>query len=915
MFTNKVYKYIIYTNNIVCFQEVEDMSSNIKKIYYLSSTHWDREWYRPFQGFRFALVGRINEVITTLENDPSFSTFIMDGQTIVLDDYCQIEPENKERLVQLIKDQRIVVGPWYTMPDEFLVSGESLIRNLIIGHSLAEAYGSSAMKYGYICDIFGHIAQFPQILKGFNINGALLGRGTNNHNCPSHFLWESPDGSQCITFKVPEETGYATFWSEVYMDYLFGTDPDKENLIKRACAYVDKECERSNVPYIVLMDGMDHERIHELAPWIASRLSEIYDCPVVFENMENLVKELAEYTQHMPVKQGELNETAKIQSGHNMLITNTLSSRYDLKKANDECQILLENWMLPMSAVAAIKGYHIQKSYTDLAYRYLIQCQAHDSICGCSIDAVHKDMHYRYRQVECIGNEVIKASISHMVKDVKTDSSSDIRLLTIFNPLPYPRHETISVTIDFNRDFKPKFKEQASYEFKNGFKLIEEKGEETPYNLTNISYNSFSEKPGNFYRNEADLYTIAFTADLPPMGSAEYLLVPYEKPIRYLSEISTSETSCENEYIRLDINLDGTINLLDKETGNEYRQLLSYVDDGEIGDGWFHANPVSDRAVSSHGSSCMIEKVDDGPAACTFNVTNYMRVPKKVTRHIHGNCRSDDTVDLKITSRITISKANNWVDIKTSVDNTALDHRLRLKIPTGINSGKYYADQAFSFVERTTGFDRNTGEWKEPDLVEKSFESIVMKRDAAGDGLAFISAAGLHECAALDDKEGTIFITLLRSFSKTHLTDGEIDGQLQQTLEYSYRLVPVRSTNSFADMVRFKDCLQTGTRVITNRVGKTYSLVGQHGAFSLTEGNVVLSLLKRSEEKGNNSIIVRMSNYSDSYSIASYQCMCSIKQAYETNMMEENITTAVFHDNVLELELKPWEIKTYRIIL
>ena len=217
------------------------MPSKIKKIYYLSSTHWDREWYRPFQEFRFVLVDRINEIMNVLERDPLFQTFIMDGQTIVLEDYCQIEPGNRKRLETLIRDGRIAVGPWYTMPDEYLVSGESLIRNLLMGHALAEDYGGSAMKYGYLCDAFGHIAQMPQILKGFNISGALLGRGTNYHTCPSHFLWESPDGSRCVTFKVPEETGYGTFWSDVYLDYFLGKDPDKENIIRRACAYVEKE--------------------------------------------------------------------------------------------------------------------------------------------------------------------------------------------------------------------------------------------------------------------------------------------------------------------------------------------------------------------------------------------------------------------------------------------------------------------------------------------------------------------------------------------------------------------------------------------------------------------------------------------------------------------------------------------------
>ncbi|HHU77666.1 MAG TPA: hypothetical protein GXZ29_02120 [Clostridiales bacterium] len=888
--------------------------SEIKKIYYVSSTHWDREWHRSFQSFRFALVNRINEIMDVLDKDPSFTSFIMDGQTIVLDDYCRIEPGKKDRLVRLINEGRIIVGPWYTMPDEYLVSGESLIRNLMIGHKLAEAYGSKAMKYGYICDIFGHIAQMPQIFRGFGIQGALLGRGTNEHNCPSHFRWKALDGSECITFKVPEETGYATFWSEVYIDYLTGKDPDKENIIKRACAYIENEKKRSDIPYILLMDGMDHERIHEIAPWVASRLSEIYGCPVVFDNLEKLVDDLKEYVEEMPVKRGELNETARKQSGHNMLITNTLSSRYDLKERNDSCEALLEKWMLPVSAIAELEGFHIQNTYTDLAYKYLIPCHAHDSICGCSIDSVHRDMHYRFRQVSDIGNEVVNAAICHLAGNTDSDPGSDYRMLSIFNPLPFPRKETIFVKVDFNKDFKSKFMEQAGWEVKNGFKLYNEKGEEIPYNLTDISYNSFTDRPGEFYRSQKDIYTLAFTADLPPMGMAQYQIVPQDKPTRYLEELSLSEEVCENEFIRLEINANGTVNIVDKETGREYRHLLSFIDNGEIGDGWHHASPIRDRIISSFGSNFMIEKIDDGPAACTFRITCHMRVPKEIIRGPHGNRRSDETAELRISSDITLAKANRWVDIKTTVYNNVKDHRLKMRIPTGITAGKYYVNQAFAFAERDTGFDRNTGDWKEPALAEKSFDSIVMKRDEEGCGIAFMSAAGLHECAALDDEDGSLYITMLRSFSKTHLTDGESDGQLQQALEYRYRLMPVHPTDSFAHLIRVKDCLQADIRMVTNRVKNTSKPAAERSVFALSGENVVLSLLKKPEDEQGNCVIVRLSNYSDSSSSAQLLCAYDIKEACETDMLEQKLTEAVFHGNKLEMEFEPWEIKTYRIV-
>ncbi len=164
------------------------MNNKELSIYYFSATHWDREWYQTFQGFRYRLVKMMNDLIGLLETDSEFKTFHFDGQTIILEDFTEIEPEKKNHLFKLIKEKRLLIGPWYVMPDEFLLSGESLIRNLIIGHEIAEKWDTEAWKYGYICDIFGHIAQMPQIFNGFGIKHSLLGRGTNQHNCPSHLV-------------------------------------------------------------------------------------------------------------------------------------------------------------------------------------------------------------------------------------------------------------------------------------------------------------------------------------------------------------------------------------------------------------------------------------------------------------------------------------------------------------------------------------------------------------------------------------------------------------------------------------------------------------------------------------------------------------------------------------------------------
>jgi mannosylglycerate hydrolase len=145
-------------------------------VHFVSHTHWDREWYLTYEQFRLRLVGLIDRLLDLMESRPDFEFFHLDGQTIVLEDYLELRPAQEGRLRKLIEDGRILIGPWYDMPDEFLVSGESLVRNLALGHRLASTFGTP-MPVGYLPDLFGHVAQMPQILRGLGLDNAILWRG------------------------------------------------------------------------------------------------------------------------------------------------------------------------------------------------------------------------------------------------------------------------------------------------------------------------------------------------------------------------------------------------------------------------------------------------------------------------------------------------------------------------------------------------------------------------------------------------------------------------------------------------------------------------------------------------------------------------------------------------------------------
>lgn len=897
-----------------------------KKIYYFSSTHWDREWYKTFQQFRVRLVDTIDGVMETLEKNKEFTHFTMDGQTSVLDDYVEIMPKNRARLKKLISDGRISVGPWYTQPDEYLLSGESIIQNLLYGHKKSEEFGATAMKYGYVPDTFGHIAQLPQIFRGFGIESALVGRGVCDGTFPAFFMWESPDKSQCSTYKVSEILGYGSF-RPVMKGYLRSPNqPEEKNTskaaleddvaLKRACEFIEEEMERTHLPFVILMDGLDHMPIHVNAVKIAKRISEYYDCPVVFDSLEELAKDIKEYENTLTVKVGELNKTGKSIREFTETIRYTLSSRYDIKKANDTAQNLLEKWMLPLSAIARLNGINIPRGYEEVAYKNMLLNHAHDSICGCSIDEVHQDMNNRFKQVNEIAEEITaKAIVSLMKVDIKASTEKQ-QFLRVFNPLFTERDETITAEIIFepgNSMYKYRDSHFSLYDI-NAFKLKDINDNEIPYQIVKVNKNSFYKIPTGMQNQKKDVYTIIFNAKLPANSYAQYFIVPSNTPVRYLERMEKERLEAENEYISLKINENGTFNIYDKKTERTYSQLNSFIDNSDIGDGWRHTPSIEDVFCYSDGAGRRIEKINDGPNSVTFKVTNILEIPVSAKVSANSWGRSEEYTKLEIASFITLGSRNRWVDVKTVVNNKASDHRLKVLLPTGIKNIGYYASQAFAFVKRSTGSNLDSGEWMEFDKPENNFEGIVLKKDDEGRGLAFISAYGLHECEAKTDKKGTLAVTLLRAIGHTAFTDGQPDGQLQGSHTYEYRLLTFSGDDTFGDMVVIKDRLRAGIKNITAYFDASAAAedIGKQKGFSLISRNIVISSMKSAEDN-DHSIIVRICNYSDEASSGEFISPYDIKAVSETDLLENIKEKIDFNSKSIVFKAEPWQIKTYRI--
>lgn len=870
-----------------------------EKIFYFSSTHWDREWYRTVDEYRFRLVRVMDKVIKTLETNPDFEIFTLDGQTSPLGDYLTVRGEQKEALIRLTKSGKLVLGPWYTMPDEFLISGESMVQNLLKGHEIAKKFQAETLKSGYLCDCFGHVANLPQILQGFGIDNVVISRGTNDSELECFFRWQSPDGAQVAAFKAPEICGYGSFYWEAIAPFGPDYTAHLDEITANAVDYVNRELTRTTLPYVILMDGMDHQYIHEFMPEVLRRLEKHFGCPVVQERLDHVFREI---DGSMPEVMGELCAHSKENVMHNKLIPHTLSSRYDLKRANDDCQNALERYAMPSAAVDVMTGEDPIFSFLTYAYDLLLQNHAHDSICGCSIAAVHREMHTRFEKCR---NTADTFFLQFCERENRRSVSPDGDVLVkVFNPLPYTYRGLLELDIDFPQDFPVRELPYVKYEQRNAFHVYNESGEQLPYNLIRAFRGNFIRVAdgGNL---PADTHRVALIGELRPMGFTTFRVVPAEKPCRILDRFSTGTVSCENQWIRFRVNSDGTVQITDKETGEVYDHLHSFLDCGEVGDGWFHIRPIQDRMISSLGCPVSVEKVFDGYAACKFRVIYRMQLPKQPVQDHDFLTRSQEYTEVTIASEFTVSRTSKLVTVETVVDNTAMGHRLQLHLPTRVQTEQYHVNQCDLMLTRKCGMDVSHFDWKEADISEYSFENMAWIREG-NRGLLFLSGGGLHEISCLADEENSMDITLLRCFSKTVGTDGEPDGEMLGKQMFRYALCPI-SGETDRELVVMKDQFVSAPRCFTVPKG---ALTEEESAFTLrSQGSAYVTAMP-SKDQG---ILLRLVNYTAEEDRCAFTFAKPVSSACLCNFLEEPCGEGEIQGNTVRFSVPPYKIATVHV--
>jgi alpha-mannosidase len=346
-------------------------------------THWDREWYLPYEQFRLLLGKRVDGVLDALERDPAFRSFTLDGQAIVLEDYVEVRPDEEPRLRALLAGGRLEVGPWYVLPDEILVGGESLVRNLLLGRRVCRRFGGEPSAAGYEPDSFGHPAQLPQLLAGFGLRTFLFSRGLGDEldEVGIVFRWRAA-GSEVVACQMLPH--YDNFARLTWYD----------DAAERVEAVVDRfgaQLREAGQDTILLANGSDHLPIEAELPEICAELEGRFGT----EFRIGRYSDFAPKSDALPGYEGEL-----VGSRLQNVLRGVNSARIYLKQANERA----ERRLLAVETVAALHTLRDRVPYPAadlrLAWRDLLRNHPHDSICGCSCDEVHRDMVVRYEQLD-----------------------------------------------------------------------------------------------------------------------------------------------------------------------------------------------------------------------------------------------------------------------------------------------------------------------------------------------------------------------------------------------------------------------------------------------------------------------------------------------------------------------------------
>nr|WP_145162287.1 alpha-mannosidase [Paenibacillus terrae] len=901
----------------------------------ISHTHWDREWYLPYEKHHVRLIRLMDVLMDTLENDTEYKSFYLDGQTIILEDYLQVRPEQKERLEKYIREGRIFIGPWYILQDAFLTSGEANIRNMQIGHKDARRYGQIS-KVGYFPDTFGIVGQAPQLMRQSGIDNAFFGRGVkptgfNNTVADSEYessfselIWEGPDGSKVLGIL------FANWYSN---GNEIPADPEEAKAFwDRKLADAEKY---ASTPELLFMNGCDHQPIQtDLAEALETARKLYPDTEFVHSNFPQYLESVKGHQENeLSVVRGELRSQRT--DGWGTLV-NTASARVYLKQMNQHGQALLEKVAEPLAAYAHLTGQAYPHHLFTYAWKTLMQNHPHDSICGCSVDEVHREMVTRFAKSRDVAESIIEDSKRAVADAVDTSSfvqyGEDALPFVVFNTTGWERTGTVSVELDVQRIY-----------FRDGIPLdeisrriqalelgervvLDPSGKPVPFTLEDLGQRFGYDLPDDRFRQPymARAVRITLQADaVPAHGLRAYALVSGQAAAQHSDNTSasliTGNNVMENSILRVAAQPNGSLTVTDKRNGREYRDLLVYEDTGDIGNEYMYKQPEGEAPLTTRDLQASIRVVEDTPYRATLEIVHDWEVPASADELLQKEQievvyyperkaqRVKETVPMKIRTLVRLEKDGKGFKVEASFNNQAKDHRVRALFPTDIEASRHRVDSMFEIVTRD---NQPAIEWQNPSNAQHQQAFVDVSGETAGLAVANL---GLNEYEVLRDGRNTIAVTLLRSVGELGDWGWFPTPEAQCLGEHAVQLEIIphdgrgEESGAYAEAYQFQipwTSVQTGIH--------TGDLSAVHAPFAWSGEGVAFSAWTVNEDSGDH--MLRWYNMKQQPASLRLEWPQSVSRAYKTTILEETEGASVEQlSESLELEAGPCEIVTIGI--
>ncbi|MGH7648012.1 MAG: glycosyl hydrolase-related protein, partial [Gemmatimonadaceae bacterium] len=735
------------------------MAEHDLTVYVVSHTHWDREWYEPAGRFRQRLVALIDEVI----GDPPIQgdSFLLDGQAVVLEDYLAVRPERRDELAALLRSGVVEAGPWYVLADELIPSGEALVRNLLAGRDVLSALGATAPPVLYSPDAFGHPASFPSLARGFGCGLIILWRGYGGPAWPSGdtVRWRANDGATVLLYHLPPD------------GYEFGASlPPADDAARERWGRVGQVLgPRAVLGIALLANGADHharqrdrtQALVALATAAAPALVRASSLARFAESLEQRARGAA-----LPGVTGEL----RASYGYTWTLQGTFATRAHQKRMNATVERTLVRDAEPWAALAARHGARDRRDLLRAAWKSLLRCHPHDTLCGCSIDQVARAMDARledaFAQAAGVRHDSLDDLVGHDPAVARERRSEWAPCVIVRNGAPRARGGIVELDVvrtkahvrvgpGSGREAEPAQLPPAFSLWRDGVAVPVQILDRT---IRHDRIDSPLDYPDDALVESA--HAVAWVAPVGGLGTAALSIRGETGDAQAPSVVRAGERWMENEWLRVSVDDEGAVRVASPSTGMTVASALAIEDVGDGGDLY---------TPSPRGATLRAERLDDvcltqrGPLRAELTGRFSLDVP--VSLAPGRDTRSAEPRALSVHVALTLDTGARFVRVRMEGDNACRDHRLRIVFRTGLAGAATFADAAFGPVARTAiTAPPGSGEVPPPTAPLARY----VTRDAGTRGIT-VYADGLAESESIDD--GGVAITLVRAVGELSRSD------------------------------------------------------------------------------------------------------------------------------------------------